>query len=141
MVLTETTRGSKESFGFGKTNLKGGANWDAKDDEECSALDAIEVCVLDENAKESENSASCGKSSAYRATSKDAEDVAWSSEVKYENLKPENAENKDESGRDGFHGDDPNDNDFSGKDLLGLAWQIARGMVSSQSVTRIFRSQ
>lgn len=102
------------------------------------------------NAKESKESVVWGETSADRASNRGPKDPACSSEFKYQNNAFENDEDGNRSGKQrdhydqlqpsgqdtvasqvGYHGDETCDNDFSAKDLLSFAWQVAQGMVSS----------
>ena len=145
-ALTKCTGENKVPVNCEGTNMEAPSIHVEDGGERLTSLDAIEVQLSsDENSKErfleiinerKETAARCGKTSTDHSTNKDDEDMACSSKVKYENVNPENVEDENKIGRDDCHGDGPHDDDFSGKDLLRFAWQIARGMVSSHSVTR-----
>ena len=84
--------------------------------------------LLNENTSESVDASGCGELNVGHAAM-DSEGLAGSSQSVHENVTPENVEDGNDS-----TGDEPHDDDFSPKDLLRFAWQIARGMVNNVCV-------
>ena len=77
-----------------------------------------------ELANKTVDAGGCGELNVDHAA-KDSEGLACSSQCVNENFAPENTEDGSDSNGDELHGDD-----FSPKDFLRFAWQIARGMVN-----------
>jgi len=148
-ALSENTgREVEESNNFNKTNINRGQERNVEDDGELSVnLDAIEVkfcsgANLVKNRKESNDAINCGNTkmdwaanqeklqdkTTTRANVEDASQPSKEGSVwnRYENV----ISLKSAVPQSGCHGDEPDDDDISAKDLLCFAWQIAKGMVS-----------
>ena len=93
----------------------------------CSTSDNSKQ-LLNENTSESDHVSGCGELNVDNAAN-DFEGLACSSQSVNESVTPENAADGNDS-----NGDEPHDDDFSPKDLLRFAWQIARGMVNNVSL-------
>ena len=105
----------------------GKEDWDITQLKICSTSDNSKQ-LLNEFTSETVDTSGCGELNVDHAA-KDSEGLACSSQSVNENVTPENAEDGNDS-----KGDEPNDDDFSPKDLLRFAWQIARGMVNNVSL-------
>ena len=98
----------------------------AKDAKICSALDSSNKFFAD-NMKESEESDDRrGETNVDHTEYRSNEELVFSCKLIYKNVPQETAEDGEENG---CLGDEPADDDFSAKDLLRFAWQIAQGMV------------
>lgn len=160
VALVESNRESKESASCGKTGMDSGANKDVSDGLEHLTLDEIEVKFCSGNTSKvlSVGNANEIKGKNVDPTSdNDAEELIGSSKFTDEATPPENAEDENEPDgeqrvwnryenpfalskvvpQNSCHEDGSRDDDFSAKDLLCFAWQIARGMVSSNHLINI----
>lgn len=152
-ALPESTPEGKKSASFEKTINNSGAKREDEDDGERFALNAVEVqfcsdddskALLIETASQSNETINCGKENFDGAANKNAEGFACSSKFKDETATQEDEKSKkgrmwndkDFTGsksvvpQSSCHEDELDDHDFSAKDLLCFAWQIAKGMVS-----------
>ena len=129
MLLAQTSAESKKCASYEETTASriaegGKERWDIPQLEIRSACDNSKQ-LQNENTSESVDASGCGVLNVDHAV-KDSEGLACSSQSVNENVTPENAEDGNDS-----NGDEPHDDDFSPKDLLRFAWQIARGMVNN----------
>ena len=129
MLLAENPAESKEFVSCEETTASriaagGKEHLDITQLQICSTSDDSKQ-RLNENTSESDDASGCGELNVDHAA-KDSEGLACSSQSVHENVTPENAEDGNDS-----TGDGPHDDDFSPKDLLRFAWQIARGMVNN----------
>ena len=127
MPLAKNPAQSKEFLSCEETTasriVEGGKeHWDINQLQICSTSDNSKQ-LLNENASESFDASGCGELNVDHAAM-DSEGLACSSQSVHEIVTPENTEDGNDS-----NGDESHDDDFSPKDLLRFAWQIARGMV------------
>ena len=129
MLLAQTSTESKKCASYEETTASriaegGKEHWD---------IPLLEICCTRHNFKQLQNentsgsvdASGCGALNVDHAA-KESEGLACSSLSVNENVTPGNAEDGNDS-----NGDEPHDDDFSPKDLLRFAWQIARGMVNN----------
>ena len=131
MLLAQTSAESKKCASYEETTASriaegGKEHWDIPQLEICSTCDNSKQ-LQKENTSESVrvDASGCGALNVDHAA-EDSEGLACSSQSVNENVTPGNAEDGNDS-----NGDEPHDDDFSPKDLLRFAWQIARGMVNN----------
>ena len=116
--------GSSEETKDSRSAESGKEHWDITKLQISSTSDNSKQ-LLNENTSESVDASGCGELNVDHAA-KDSKDLACSSQSVHENITPENAADGNDS-----NGDEQHDNDFSPKDPLRFAWQIARGMVNN----------
>ena len=132
MLLAKNPAESKEFVSCEETT----ASRIAEGGKEHGDITQLQICstsdnskqLLNENTSESDHASGCGELNVDNAA-RDFEGLACSAQSVHENITPENAEDGNDS-----NGDEPHDDDFSPKDLLRFAWQIARGMVNNISL-------
>ena len=129
MVLAKNPAESKEFVSCEVTTASriaegGKKDWDITQMQICCTSDNSKQ-LLNEFTSETFDTSGCGELNVDHAA-KEYEGLACSSQSVNGNVAPENAEDGNES-----NGDEPHDDDFSPKDLLRFAWQIARGMVEN----------
>ena len=132
MLLAKNPAESKEFVSCEETT----ASRVAEGGKEDGDITQLQICdnskqLLNELSNKTVDASGCGELKVNHA-GKDSEDMACSSQSVNANFTPENAEDGNNS-----NGDELHDDDFSPKDLLCFAWQIARGMVNK--VRLIFR--
>ena len=152
VALPEITgRGVEESDSLEKTNMNSGQERNVENDGQLLTLDAIEVkfCSGDnlvEIKKESKEWINGGKTKMDHSANKEIQDEITtranvddanqsSREGRVWNRYEDPISLRSAVPQSGYHGGEPDDEDVSAKDLLGFAWQIAKGMVSSHLKT------
>ena len=129
MLLSKNPAETKEFVSCEETTASriaegGKEHWNITQLQICNTSDNSKQ-LLNENTSESVDASGCGELNVDN-TAKNSEGLACSSNSVHENVTPENAEDGNDS-----NGNEPHDDDFSPKDLLRFAWQIARGMVNN----------
>ena len=142
-----TGREVEESDSLEKTNINGGQERSVEIDGELLTLDAIEGKFgssdnLVETKKERKEWINGGKAKMDQPANKEIQDNI-TTRANAEDANQSNREgrvwNRNEDSislrsavpQGGYHGDEPDDDDVSAKEILSFAWQIAKGMVSS----------
>lgn len=92
----------------------------------CCARDSSSVFLANNMKESKESDDRCGETNVDHTEYRSDEELVFSCNLIYENVPQETAEDGEENG---CLGDEPEDDDFSARDLLRFAWQIARGMV------------
>ena len=132
-LLAENPAESKE-IEFVSCEETTASNRIAEDAKEHLDITQLQICStgdnfrlhLNENTNESIDENVRGEQNVDHAE-KDSEGMACSSQSIPENVTPETAEDENVSKQD-----KPHDDDFTPKDLLRFAWQIAQGMVNNE---------
>ena len=132
MLLAKNPAESKEFVSCKETTASRIADGGKED---CN-ITQLQICSTGDNSKqflneftsETVDAGGCGELHVDHAA-KDSEGLACSSHSLHENVTPERGVDGNDSNGDQLHNDD-----FSPKDLLCFAWQIARGMVNDVSL-------
>ena len=118
--------GCRETIDANMDVKDGGNHLEATEVQICSALDSSNVFLADNMKESKESDDCCGETNVDHTEYRSDEELVFSCKLIYENAPQETAEDGEENGS---LEDEPEDDDFSAKDLLRFAWQIARGMV------------